>query len=183
MGIGAVTRAVFLDRDGVLNEPIVRDGKPFPPSRLEELRIYPEAAGALARLREAGYLLIVVTNQPDVSRGTQARAAVEAMDAQVRAALPVDEIRVCFHDDRDQCHCRKPKPGLVLDAAAAHGIALPESFLIGDRWRDIDCGAAAGVRTVWIDRGYKERGPSYAADFRCVSLAEAVDWILSGSVV
>jgi D-glycero-D-manno-heptose 1,7-bisphosphate phosphatase len=178
VGIGSVTKAVFLDRDGVLNEAVLRDGKPFAPATLEELHIYPEATGALPKLKNAGYLLVVVTNQPDVSRGTQTCAIIEAMDARVGAALPIDEFRVCYHDDRDHCHCRKPKPGLVLDAAAAHSIDLAQSFLIGDRWRDIDCGTAAGVRTIWIDRGYKERGPSKPADFRCASLTEAVDWIL-----
>lgn len=173
-----MTQAVFLDRDGVLNEAVIRDGKPFPPATLDSLRLMPNAADAMARLKSAGYLLIVVTNQPDVARGTQSREVVEAMDALVGAALPIDEFRVCFHDDRDQCACRKPKPGLVLDAAAVHGIDLGQSFLIGDRWRDIDCGYAAGVRTVWIDRGYREQGPEHPADFRCASLAEAVAWIV-----
>jgi D-glycero-D-manno-heptose 1,7-bisphosphate phosphatase len=174
-----MTRAVFLDRDGVLNEAVIRNGKPFAPMSPDDFRIYPEAAPALARLKEAGYLLIVVTNQPDVSRGTQTCAAVEAMDGRVKAELPIDEFRICYHDDKDNCHCRKPKPGLVLDAAAAHAIDLTRSFLVGDRWRDIDCGAAAGVRTIWIDRGYQERGPSQPATFLCHSLTEAVDWILN----
>jgi D-glycero-D-manno-heptose 1,7-bisphosphate phosphatase len=182
VGIGPVTKAVFLDRDGVLNEAVLRDGKPFPPATLDDLRIYPEAAGALTRLKSAGYLLIVVTNQPDVSRGTQAAGMIEAMNARLGAALPIDEFRVCYHDDRDNCHCRKPKPGLVLDAAAAHDIDLGRSFLIGDRWRDIDCGAAAGVRTIWIDRGYNERGPAHPPDFRGTSLTEAVDWICKTGV-
>lgn len=178
MGVGPVNKAVFLDRDGVLNEAVIRDGKPFAPATLAELRLVPNAAEAIASLKNAGYLLIVVTNQPDVARGTQSREVVEAMDAAVGAALPIDEFRVCFHDDRDQCACRKPKPGLVLDAAAVHGIDLGQSFLIGDRWRDIDCGYAAGVRTVWIDRGYQERGPEHPADFRCGSLVGAVAWIV-----
>jgi D-glycero-D-manno-heptose 1,7-bisphosphate phosphatase len=181
MGIGAVKaepRAVFLDRDGVLNEAIVRDGKPYPPAGLEELKIYPEASGALARLKQAGYLLIVVTNQPDVAKGTQSRQGVEVLNAAIGAALPIDEFLVCWHDDSDQCDCRKPKPGLVLMAAARYGIGLDRSFLIGDRWRDIDSGAAAGVRTVLIDRGYRERAPGNAPDFRTDSISTAVDWIL-----
>jgi len=172
-------KAVFLDRDGVLNEAVIRDGKPYAPAALAELQLVPHAAEALARLKGAGYLLIVVTNQPDVGRGTQSREVVEAMNTVVGAALPIDEFRVCYHDDRDQCVCRKPKPGLVLDAAEAHGIDLRQSFLIGDRWRDIDCGYAAGVRTVWIDRGYQEHGPAKPADFRCGSLTEAVEWVLA----
>jgi D-glycero-D-manno-heptose 1,7-bisphosphate phosphatase len=158
VGIGAV-KAVFLDRDGVLNQSIVRDGTPHPPAGLDQVALYPDAAGALRRLKQAGYLLIVVTNQPDIARGTETRAAVDGVNAAIGAALPVDEFLVCAHDDSDNCPCRKPKPGMVLDAAARHAVDLRQSFLIGDRWRDIDCGAAAGVRTVLIDRGYRERAP------------------------
>lgn len=181
MGIREVTKAVFLDRDGVLNRALVREGKPFPPASIEQLEIYPDAAGALQALKQSGFLLIVVTNQPDVARGTQSRAAVDAINAAIAGALPVDEFLVCWHDDREGCDCRKPKPGLVLAAAAAHEIDLARSFLIGDRWRDIDCGAAAGVRTVWIDRRYSERAPAYPPDYVADSLASAVAWVLGVS--
>ena len=173
-----MARAVFLDRDGVLNEALVRDGRPYPPASVEELRIFPEAAAALRGLKGAGFLLIVVTNQPDVARGTQSRATAEALNATLRAALAVDDVLVCWHDDADGCECRKPKPGLLLDAAARYAIDLRGSFLVGDRWRDIDAGAAAGCRTVLIDRGYRERAPGHAPDFRAASLGAAVDWIL-----
>jgi len=173
-------KAVFLDRDGVLNEPFVRDGVPRPPRGVEELVICPEVPGALALLKEAGYLLIVVTNQPDIARGTVTRASVNAINEALAAALPIDEFVMCAHDNADQCPCRKPKPGMVLDAAARHGVDLARSFLVGDRWRDIDCGAAAGVRTILIDRGYDERPPIHPPDFVAPSLAEAADWILRG---
>ena len=179
MGIGEVTRAVFLDRDGVLNLPVVREGKPYPPGSVDQLEVYPDAANALARLREAGYLLIVVTNQPDVARGTQTRRAVEDINAALGAQLPIDEFLVCWHDDWDACDCRKPKPGLVLRGAATHSVDLARSFLIGDRWRDIDCGAAAGVRSVLIDRGYHERGPEVAPAHIAKTLGGAVEWVLS----
>ena len=172
-------KAVFLDRDGVLNEALVRDGKPYAPAHPTVLKIYPEAAGALARLKAAGYLLIVATNQPDVARGDLTLAAIEAMNAHLRAALPVDDILVCPHDDIDQCFCRKPKPGMILAAAGCYGIDLSASFMVGDRWRDIDCGANAGVRTILIDRGWQERAPEHAPDHRCASIAEAAEWILS----
>lgn len=172
-------KAVFLDRDGVLNEALVRDGLPYAPNRLDDLKIYPEAAPALARLKAAGFLLIVVTNQPDVARGLQSREVIVQMDAAVRAALPVDDIFVCWHDDIDHCHCRKPKPGLILDAATRYGIDLGASFMVGDRWRDIDCGANAGVRTVLVDRHWPERAPDHAPDFRAPGIAEAADWILT----
>jgi D-glycero-D-manno-heptose 1,7-bisphosphate phosphatase len=135
----------------------------------------------LAKLKERGYLLIVVTNQPDVARGVQARAEVEAMNARIAAAMPVDEFRVCYHDAGDNCDCRKPKPGLILQAAERFSIALPESFLVGDRWRDIEAGASAGCKTVWIDCGYDEPGPSLPPDARVRSLEEAVLWILAAT--
>ena len=171
-------RAVFLDRDGVLNRAVVREGKPYPPSGAADLEIVPGAAGALAALKRAGFRLYVVTNQPDVARGTQTRAAVEEIHAALTGALPVDGFYVCYHDDRDRCECRKPKPGLLLAAAAEHSIALPASYLIGDRWRDIEAGQRAGCRTAWLDFGYAEPGPREPADFRAESLEGAAAWIL-----
>ena len=182
MGIGAVSqpaKAVFLDRDGVLNVPIVSEGRSYPPSSVDNLQIYRDAPVALLALKQAGYLLIVVTNQPDISRGTQTRDAVDAINSAIAAALPLDEFLVCPHDDSDRCLCRKPKPGLVLEAAARLGIDLERSFLIGDRWRDVDCGASAGVRTILLDRGYRERPPEHAPDFVTASLAAASGWILA----
>jgi D-glycero-D-manno-heptose 1,7-bisphosphate phosphatase len=171
-------RAVFLDRDGVLNEPIVREGKPYPPDSADELVIMPGAEGALAALKAAGFLLIVVTNQPDVGRGKQTVAAVEQIHKKLRTALPVDRFMVCYHDDRDACNCRKPKPGMLLQAAGEEEVDLGRSFMIGDRWRDVDAGAAAGCRTVLIDYGYDERQPDHAPDARVKNLGEAVRWIL-----
>ena len=173
-----VTRAVFLDRDGVLNDAIVRNGKPYPPDNVADMRIPPGTAEALSRLKERDFLLLVVTNQPDVARGIQQKETVEEMGRRLRAELPLDDILVCYHDDQDDCDCRKPKPGLMLSAAQRYGIDLTRSYMIGDRWRDIDAGANAGCKTIWIDRGYAERGPTAPADARVNSLSEAVDWIL-----
>jgi len=169
-------RAVFLDRDGVLNEAIVRDGKPYPPASIEELVVVPDAARALARLRRAGYRLVVVTNQPDVARGGQRREVVEAINQFLLDALPLDEVRVCYHDDPDQCSCRKPAPGLLLQAPDHD---LPQSTIVGDRWRDIEAGRRAGIgAAVLIERGYREAMRS-EPDARVSSLTEAVDWILA----
>jgi D-sedoheptulose 7-phosphate isomerase len=171
-------QAVFLDRDGVLNDAIIRDGKPFPPATLEELHIPPGTANALGRLKDSDFLLVVVSNQPDVARGTQQRSTVEEMHRYLRAELPLDDVLTCFHDDSDACDCRKPQPGLLLRAAQQHGIDLSRSYVTGDRWRDIDAGARAGCRTVLIDRGYTERPPANGPDARVESLPEAIDWIL-----
>lgn len=170
---------VFLDRDGVLNEPVVRDGKPFPPAGPDELVLCEGAQPALQALRSAGFALVVVTNQPDVARGTVARATVDAINARLRGLLDVDDVLVCAHDDRDACACRKPKPGLLHDGARRHGIDLAHSYLIGDRWRDIEAGAAAGCRTALVDRGYAERPPSVPPDARVGSVLEAARWIIA----
>ena len=172
-------RAVFLDRDGVLNEPIVRDGKPYPPAKIDEFRIFPGTARALERLKAHDFVLLVVTNQPDIARGSQQRERVEEMSQQLRSELPVDGILACYHDDQDNCDCRKPRPGLLRRASAGHQIDLASSYMIGDRWRDIDAGAGAGCKTIWIDRGYRERTSAATPDVRVESLSEAVDWILS----
>jgi len=178
MGIHTLTqRAVFLDRDGVINRAIVRQGKPYPPASLDELEILPGVPDALARLSAAGFRPIVVTNQPDVARGKQTREAVETIHAALSSQLPLDEFRVCYHDDGDQCHCRKPQPGLLLEAARDTGVDLSASFMVGDRWRDVEAGRRAGCMTIFIDYGYAE--PQGKADVRVHSLAEAADWILA----
>ena len=179
--MSSARRAVFLDRDGVLNRAIVRDGKPYPPASLAELEIVEGAADSLARLKNLGFLLLVVTNQPDVARGTQTLDAIQAMHDVMRQALPLDDFLICPHDDSDGCHCRKPAPGLVFDAQQRFGIDLSRSFLVGDRWRDIDAGQAAGCRTVLLDLKYRERGPSAPPDASVGSLPDAVDWIVRNS--
>ena len=177
MGIDQVImRAIFLDRDGVINRATVRDGKPYAPASLDELEVLDGVPEALAKLRQAGFRLIVVTNQPDVARGAQTRETVEAMHERLASALPVDEIVACYHDG-DACDCRKPKPGALLDAARRHDIELERSFMVGDRWRDIEAGQRAGVRCLFVDHGYREQQP--AAPFvRVDSLAAAAEWIL-----
>ena len=171
-------RAVFLDRDGVLNAAVVRDGKPYPPAALDDLEIMEEARLSCALLRDAGFKLICVTNQPDISRGTADRSEVDRINARVMSELGLDQVRVCPHDDVDNCACRKPKPGLILDAASQFGLDLANSFLVGDRWRDIDAGKAAGCFTVFVDRGYRERQPTNS-DFVARSTLEASRWIVA----
>lgn len=172
-------RAVFLDRDGVINEPVIRSGKPYPPANVQELVVAPAAREALSQLKQMGFLLIVVTNQPDVARGKMQQAEVEEIHARLFAELPLDDFFTCFHDDSDECSCRKPLPGLLRQAADKYNIDLSASYVIGDRWRDVDAGSAAGCRTVLIDYGYDEQSSSRAPDQKVPSLTEAVDWILT----
>jgi D-glycero-D-manno-heptose 1,7-bisphosphate phosphatase len=175
-----VRRAVFLDRDGVLNANLERDGRPVAPTRLEDFRLLPGVEGALTRLKRAGFLIVVVTNQPDVSTGRTEPDAVEAMHAQMRKSLPVDDIKVCYHRDEDRCSCRKPKPGLINEAAQQHEVDVKNSFMVGDRWRDIEAGHQAGCTTILIDAGYRQERPT-RPDKTVASLVEAVDVILKGS--
>jgi D-sedoheptulose 7-phosphate isomerase len=171
-------RAVFLDRDGVINRAFVRDGKPFPPPTPQELEVLPGVPEALYELKSHGYELLVVTNQPDVGRGKQSREALDAMHRALRASLPLDDILVCCHTDQDKCDCRKPLPGMLLEAARKHNIDLASSFMVGDRWRDVEAGYNAGCRTILIDYGYSERPPDREPDLRVSSLREAADWII-----
>ncbi len=170
-------RAVFLDRDGVLNRTFVESGVPLPPAMADGLEILPGVPAALKRLADAGFLRIVVTNQPDVARGRQRRDEVEAINHRLGLALPLDAIYTCFHDDVDRCECRKPKPGLLLSAAARHGIDLSQSFMVGDRWRDVAAGQAAGCRSLLIRMPYSE-AERCAPDDEVGDLPAAVDRIL-----
>jgi D-glycero-D-manno-heptose 1,7-bisphosphate phosphatase len=170
-------KAVFLDRDGVLNRAIVRDGKPYPPADLSELEILPGVESALRDLQEEGYRLIVITNQPDVARGITRMEAVEAINGYLGSHLPIDAFRTCYHDSGDGCDCRKPLPGSILAAASQYGIDLSKSVMVGDRWRDIEAGQAAGCHTIFIDYGYREKQPETAV-VRVASLREAADLIL-----
>jgi D-glycero-D-manno-heptose 1,7-bisphosphate phosphatase len=170
-------RAVFLDRDGVINRVTLRDGKPYPPSSVASLEVLPGVAEALGRLRSAGFILIVVSNQPDVARGTIKREVVETIHARLADTLPIDRFMICYHDTPDNCDCRKPRPGMLLTSAKELNIDLAASYLVGDRWRDIEAGKRAGCRTLFIDSGYLEEQP-LDYDFRVASLAEAAAVIL-----
>jgi D-glycero-D-manno-heptose 1,7-bisphosphate phosphatase len=173
-----MVKAVFLDRDGVINANLERNGKPVAPTTLADFRIFPDAAEAARRLKDAGFLLIVVTNQPDVRTGLTPKATMEAMHDRIRALMPIDSFEICFHVNADNCACRKPKPGLLLQAAAKHNIDLSRSIMIGDRWRDVLAGRAAGCAcTIRIDHGLAEDQPS-SPDAVVNSLSEAAAFIL-----
>jgi len=171
-----VIRAVFLDRDGVLNATTVRENVSYPPASAAEVQILPGVSAALGRLKNLGFLLIVVTNQPDIARGTQTASEVDAINRILRDSLPLDSIRICPHDNADNCSCRKPKPGMILDAAGEFGVDLAACFVVGDRWSDIVAGAAAGCKTVLIQQTYSDAGKC-RPDFLARDLAEAADII------
>jgi D-glycero-D-manno-heptose 1,7-bisphosphate phosphatase len=171
--------AVFLDRDGVLNGVSVRDGVTHPPAHPGELELLPGVPEACRRLVGAGFVLVVVTNQPDVARGTQSRETVEAMNDLLRGQLPILDVLTCYHDNADGCSCRKPRPGLLLEAARRWGLDVPRSFLVGDRWSDVLAGQAAGCRaTLLVETLYSGR-PRCNPDQCVADLPAAVDWILT----
>ena len=176
-------RAVFLDRDGTLNRQVVRDGKPYPPQTVDEFTLFPGVIEACAQLAAAGYVLVVATNQPDVGRGDQSQAVVEAMHAKLRQLVPaISHIEVCYAPGQGIAHPenyrRKPEPGMLTDASLLLGLDLSRSWMIGDRWRDIDCGQRAGVRTVFIDFGYAEELKA-KPDFCVSSFVDAARIILA----
>lgn len=177
-----MSRAAFLDRDGVINRTLERENKPFAPSKLDEFEIYPEVPEACRRLKQAGFLLVVATNQPDVGRGTLKQEAVEAIHAAMCRQLPLDRVEVCYHPGKglSHCDCRKPKPGMLLRAACELGIDLAQSWMVGDRWRDVDCGHVAGCRTIFVDRGYAEE-LKQPPDYRVKNLLEAAEIILAAA--
>jgi D-glycero-D-manno-heptose 1,7-bisphosphate phosphatase len=174
----ASRRAIFLDRDGVLNRTLERAGKPYPPTSLDQFQLLPGVPEACRLLKQAGFLLVVVTNQPDVGRGTLRQEVVEGLHQRLCQQVPIDRVEVCYHPGGEVvCDCRKPKPGMLLRSAHELSLDLARSWMVGDRWRDIDCGQAAGCRTVFIDYGYAE-ALRQQPDFRCRSLLEAAHIIL-----
>jgi D-glycero-D-manno-heptose 1,7-bisphosphate phosphatase len=170
--------AVFFDRDGVLNESVVVRGRPYPPASAAGLTVDDSTVAACAQLRAASLALVVVSNQPDIARRTQSRATVDAINVALQKRLPLDAILICPHDDADDCACRKPKPGMLLQAARELRIDLSRSVMVGDRWRDVEAGRRAGCATVFLDRGYDEPRPE-KADLVVSELQFAVPWILS----
>jgi D-glycero-D-manno-heptose 1,7-bisphosphate phosphatase len=173
------SRAIFLDRDGVLNHAVVRNGKPYPPADAKDVRVYEGLEKELDHLKDRGFAIIVVTNQPDVGRGKTSRASVEAINKVIATSIPaIDRFIVCFHDNDDNCDCRKPKPGMLKAGAAAFNVDLSRSYMVGDRKSDVEAGLAAGSRTIFIDRFYNEPAPT-GYHFRVYSTSEALHLIMS----
>ena len=172
-----MVKAVFLDRDGVLNSASVRNGRPYPPKDLSSVRIIDGVHEALTALKVAGWMLIVVTNQPDVARGTTSKDVVEDINSFLARALPIDHFYTCYHDSIDNCECRKPLAGSFFKAHAEYGIELSNSYMVGDRWVDMHAGQLAECKTIFIDYGYSEKRPSFF-DYEVRSLLEASKIIL-----
>jgi len=172
--------AVFLDRDGIINRAVVRQGRPYPPVQLQDVEILPGTITSLQRLAGCGYVLIGITNQPDVARGSQSREVVDAINREIQSQLPRREIFGCYHDNADDCDCRKPKPGLIWQAAKKYGFDLSISWMVGDRWKDIAAGQAAGLKTIFVDYHYAETYQGISADFTVEDTVFLADIIMKG---
>lgn len=171
-------KAVFLDRDGVLNQTKLNLGKPVAPLLFDEFFLVDDASSAVSKLSEAGFQIVIVTNQPEISRGRLSWQVLEKMHGKIRADLNINHIYVCPHDDNDFCNCRKPKPGLLIQASQDLGIDLSTSYLVGDRWRDVEAGQRAGCKCIHIDKNYLEDKPK-GHFFSVTSLLEAANSIIS----
>jgi D-glycero-D-manno-heptose 1,7-bisphosphate phosphatase len=172
-------RAVFLDRDGVLNRSVLVDGVPKPPSRVEDIEIIDGACEAIQTFKDNDFVPVVVTNQPDVARGLISVVQAKVINDCIRLSTNLEHFYTCFHDDGDFCSCRKPLPGLIYRAALDLGLDISESFLVGDRWRDIEAGQAAGCDSFFIDYSYPEKPPRVPFT-RVKSLWEAAQIIVGG---
>ena len=176
MGINKVNKAVFLDRDGVINKAIIKDGKAYSPRCFDEFRFIDNIAEHILELKKAGLLLIVATNQPDIARGKLKIAELEKMNEYIYNNLDVDHIFVCIHDDLDNCSCRKPKPGMLLDASDKYGIDIKNSYFIGDGWKDMSAAKSAGCKGLLIDKSYNSNAECFK---RVKDLGKAVKVILN----
>jgi len=170
-------KAVFLDRDGTINWNEERGGRPYAPNRLEDFHFLPGVAEAITRFKDAGLMVIVITNQPDLATGKTSAEVLDAMHDRLREELGVDDIFICPHTDEAGCACRKPKPGLILMAAEKWQIDPHRSVMVGDRWRDVEAGRTAGCTTVYIDRSYSGEPEAQAPDLVVGSLGEAANFI------
>ena len=152
-------KAVFLDRDGVINEAFIKNGQPSSPNSLDELKILPGVKESILRLKKLNFICLVVTNQPDVPRGKIKKNTVIKMNNYLKKVIELDDILVCYHDEKDNCNCRKPKPGLLLQACKKWNVDFKKSFMIGDRWKDIQAGENVGCKTIYLDYSYKDIKP------------------------
>lgn len=175
-----MAKAFFLDRDGVINKVILKNNKPFPPYNIKALKILPGVPEALEKIMRHNFLIIVITNQPDVSRGITSKSTVESINDFLISNLPINKIYTCYHDNQDKCDCRKPKPGSLIKASIEFSIKLKDSFMVGDRKSDIEAGNSVGCKTIFIDKGYNEPRPKLY-DYSFKSLDQAINGVLKNA--
>ena len=155
-----LNKAIFLDRDGVINKSIIANGKPYAPLLFEDFVFYEDTKKAIVVIQSLDYKTIIVTNQPEINKGNLNHEELKRMNDRIYNELKIDDIFVCEHTSEEDCDCRKPKPGMILNASKKHNIDLSQSFLIGDRYKDIESAHAAGCNSIFIDRKYSEKFPN-----------------------
>lgn len=149
-------KAVFFDRDGVLNHLVQRDGSYYSPKKFEDFRIVNEAKEVVNRVQAMGFLAIVISNQPDISRGKLKQSELDKMTDLLFKKLNVDDIFYCTHDDNNDTGCRKPAPGLFFTAQKKYNIDFNKSFMIGDTWKDVEAAKTAGISMILLDNNYNQ---------------------------
>ena len=176
-----MNKAIFLDRDGVLNKVILKDGKPLSPKNLSEFVLLDNVSEALAIFKKLDYLTIIVTNQPDIKTKKQTLKDLEITHKWIFDNLMIDDIFVCCHDDSDNCNCRKPGIGMLINASKKYKINLTKSIMIGDRWKDIKCGQLAKCKNnFYINYGYDEPSPTgkfinVSSLYECSKIVESMN--------
>ena len=172
-------KAVFFDRDGVLNIPSVLNGKPYAPRKFIDFKIYDGVKESLEKIKSAGFFIVVITNQPDIGNGLVDIKEINVMHEFLKKELPIDYIEICPHSQTSNCNCRKPKPGLIFSAVDKHKIDLSKSWLIGDRWSDIVAGVSSGLKTIFIDHKYTEKTQNFGPDYVVSTTQKACELVLS----
>ncbi len=163
-------KAFFFDRDGILNQSIIKNQKPYSPNIPNELKLNREFLPFIKNLKKKKFIIIVVTNQPDIKRGKMTKYSLKTINTKIKNFFLIDEIYVCIHDINDKCSCRKPKPGMLKKASKKWDIDLKKSFLVGDRFKDIQAGNSVGCTTIFIDYNYNETKPkSYDYKYKNIS--------------
>jgi len=172
-----LNRAVFLDRDGVINKAITIDGKGYAPRLLKDFKIFPKVKNDVIKLKKRGFKVFVITNQPDIGNKLIKKKTLNEMHSFLKAKVPIDKIYFCPHTKNDRCKCRKPKPGMIIKASNESKIYLKESYVVGDRKIDIDAGLKAGCKTIFVNNNYYEKKPT-KQEKTVKSLHAAVKYIL-----
>ena len=171
--------AVFLDRDGVINKPVIINKKPYAPTKYTEFKFYPGIYENLQALKNNGFLRIVVTNQPDIGNGKTKLQEVQLMHDKLMKTNLIDGIYMCSHNQREQCSCRKPGIKMLTDAKSKFNINMSRSWLIGDRWSDVTAAHNAGLTPIFVDHGYAETNSKLQTCIKVKNLKSAVNKIIT----
>tara|TARA_B100000530_G_C15725700_1_gene395741 strand:- start:72 stop:614 length:543 start_codon:yes stop_codon:yes gene_type:complete len=172
-----IKKAIFLDRDGVLVIPIFKNGRSYAPLELNDFKVFPDAKESIKKLKMLGFKIIVITNQPDIHDNILTKEIVDEMNLILKKKVDYDDIEVCY-DKIASSPRRKPNPGMIYDSAQKWNINIKESYLIGDRFSDIEAGIKAGCKgNIFIDYNYTSETSPTKQDYSCSTLSEAANWI------